>query len=190
VPPGVVDLPRDLPLAADRVDRDGGAPEVDHRQQFGDGGDLVLLIEHAQLRQHQPVLGGERADDVRHRRARVPGVREAAPQALAVDRDQPAAAGDAQRVHPLPQHLLHLQRVQAGEHAAERVVRRDAARQREEPFEPRGPDLAEVGHVVPAVGPAQDRDQRHDDHLGQRVQPVVPPRVGDEAGQAQNGGGR
>ena len=75
------------------------------------------------------------------------------------------------------------------EDAVEGVVRRNAAWQVEHASEPVGANSAELGHVVPAVGPAQDGDNGHDDHLGQRMQSVVSPRIGDEAGQAQNGSG-
>src|SRR5690606_20174780 len=55
----VDDLPGDLTLAAYGIDGDDGALDGQHIQEFGNGDDLVRLLRHLDLSQHQALTGGE-----------------------------------------------------------------------------------------------------------------------------------
>jgi len=78
-------------VAAHGVDGDQRALQVEPLQQRRDGPDLVGLVLHRLLAQHQPAPGGEGGDQVQ--RVSAPGVVVAAPHALAVDGHKVGAIG-------------------------------------------------------------------------------------------------
>jgi hypothetical protein len=184
-PPG--DRPRDLALAADRVDRDRRPRDVQQGEQFRDGVDLVALVAYRDLPEDHVVVGDERADQVGHAAA-VPGVLEAAADALAVDGDQSPAARDLG--DPGDEAPLERIGVEGGEHAAERVVARHAAGQVEERPEPRQLAAGEHLDLGPPAGAADHAADGQDDDVVQLVDHVRGPRVGQAQEEAQHTPGR
>ncbi len=150
----VDDLLGDLLLAAGRVDGDHRPVHVQQLQQFGDGRDLVALGVGGQLPQDHVIGLAPGADHVDGRLA--VGRVQAAADRLAVDGDQPAGRGGGQVGDPLHEALLEGHRVQRREDPAEGVVRGDAVGQVQEGLEPLPLAAAELGHLHPAVGPADD----------------------------------
>jgi hypothetical protein len=97
----------DLLLAADGIDGDDGALEIQQREKLGDGGDLVLLGADGELTQHQALPGRPGRDHV----DRPPAVAaiERTSQRLAVNRHdlpdvllQRCRPGDEGRFETLP----------------------------------------------------------------------------------------
>jgi len=72
-------------------------------------------------------------------------------------------------LYPLEKALLELVGVDAGEHPAKGVVRRDAIGQGEKGCQPGALRLAELFHVNPAVCAADDSTNRDNDDIEQGV---------------------
>ena len=92
----VHDLPGDGALAAHGVDGDDGTLDGQHVEQLGDGEDLVGLVRHLDLPQHQPLARGEGRD---HVDGCVAALLSRSTRGLAVDGDHPFRNPD-QRRHP------------------------------------------------------------------------------------------
>lgn len=102
---------------------------------------------------------------------------EGAPEALAVHRHHPGPGGGEVR-HEALEGGMERRRVQKPEDAAERVVARRAALQRQKLSQHLLLRLREVRHVHAALRPAQARAQRHKQNLLKIVpKPVAPPRI-------------
>src|SRR4051794_27462850 len=155
------DLRGDLGSAGEGVQADQAAAQVQAVEQIGQHHQLAPFGIRRTLRQHQPVLHRERADQVQ-RRAAVPAV-ERAPHRLAVDRDLPRSAGigPEHRAYPVQKAALEALRVDQHQHPAEGVVRGNAARQLEEALQPVPFAAAVQRDVLEALGLAEhgaDRD--------------------------------
>jgi hypothetical protein len=74
-----------------------------------------------------------------------------------------------QRPQPVLQAHQELAGVQAGKHPAERIVRRDAVGQFEEPLEPELLGEAEPLHIGPTIRAADRSAERDADHVKQQV---------------------
>lgn len=104
------DLRRDRALTAHRVDGDRDTSDVEEPQQLRDGDDLVRLLGHLHLSQHQALVGEPCAHPVDRLapRRRV----EAAAQRLAVDGDMAVLPHGAEPVDPVAEQRLHDVRVE------------------------------------------------------------------------------
>ena len=101
--------------------------------------------------------------------ALAPGGVERVAQGLAVDGDEPAAAGADYGAHPAHEALLEGGGVEGGEDAAEGVVGGDAVGQVQEGLQP-APLVQAVGfHVGPGVGARDDRAESQGDEVEQAV---------------------
>ena len=159
----VGDLRGNLGPAGQCIQADQAASQVQAVEQIGQYRQLAPLGIRRALRQHQPVLDRERADQVQ-RRAAVATV-ERAPHRLAVDRDLPRCAsfGPEHRADPVQKAALEALRVDQHQHPAESVVRGNAARQLEEAAEPVAFAAAIKCDVLEALGLADhgaDRDHQ------------------------------
>src|SRR3954467_8983152 len=119
------DLRGDLGSAGEGIQADQAAAQVQAIEQIRQRRQLASLRADGTLRQHQPVLDRERADQVQGRAA-VLAV-ERPPHGLAVDRDLPGSAsiGPEHRADPVEKAALEALRVDQHQHAAEGVVRGD-----------------------------------------------------------------
>lgn len=154
--------------AGERIQADETAAQVQAVEQIGQHRQLAPLGVRRALRQHEPVLDRERADQ-RQRRAPVPAV-ERAPHRPAVDRDLPGSAGigPEYRADPGEKAALEALRVDQHRHPAEGVVRGNAARQLEQAAEPVAFAAAVEGDVLKAFGLADhgaDRDHQDIEQL-------------------------
>src|SRR4051812_45515093 len=162
------DLRGNLGLAGERVQADQAASQVQAVEQIGQHHQLAPFGIRRTLRQHQPVLDRERADQVQGQVA-VPAV-ERPPYCLAVDRDLPgnASIGPEHRADPVEKAALEALRVDQHQHAAEGVVRGDAAPQLEEALQPIPLATPVEGDVLEALGLADhgaDRDHQDVEQL-------------------------
>ena len=130
------DLLGNVGPAGERVQADQTAAQVQAVEQLGQHRKLAPLGLRRTLRQHQPMLHRERADQVQ-RRAAVLAV-ERAPDRLAVDRDLPRSGriGPEHRADPVEKATLEALGVDQHQYPAKRVVRGNAARQVEKLREP------------------------------------------------------
>src|SRR3954468_10334213 len=164
----VGNLPGNLGSAGECIQADQATAQVQAVEQIGQYGKLALLLLGRPLRQHQPVLDRERADQVQ-RRAAVPAV-ERAPYRLAVDRDLPRCGRvrPEHRAYPAEEAALEALRVDQHQPPAEGVGRGNAARQLEEALQPVPLAAAVQRDVLEALGLAEhgaDRDHQHVDEL-------------------------
>jgi hypothetical protein len=93
----------DLTLTAHGINSDDCALNVQHFQKLGDGNDLVGLVRHLHLTQHQAVPGGEGGNHVDRRLSGVPVART--PHGLAIDCNHPSRDPD-DRGHPCNEAAL------------------------------------------------------------------------------------
>lgn len=152
-------------LATHGIDRDDAAGQFEHAQQLGQRGDLVALLGHFELAQHQPVALRPGADDVA---GRLPPAQRPA-QRLAVQGDDLLGHGLAQALRPAQEAVQERRRFQGGKDTIEGVVGRDAVAEREKGPEPLVLGATEVGHVVEAGAPAEQGADGDDQHVGQVV---------------------
>jgi hypothetical protein len=136
------DRPGDVGLAAHGVDGDERTLELEPRQEQRDRIDLVRLLGHGLLAEHQPARPGR--DQVQ----RIAALRLAPPRGLAVDRNDVGRLL-AQALHPGREALGEEARGQRVHHVVERVVRGDAAFERQQTAE----------NVELALAPARDLDE-------------------------------
>lgn len=170
------DLPGNFRLSPQGVDRHGATFEAQQLQQLRDGRDLVRLVFDGHLPQCQPVLAGPRRHQMQHGLAGLPG--EGATQRFAIDGDQLASRRFVKSLRPLKQTGRELVALQRAQHAAKRVVRRDAARQLQEHLQPVGASLAEQFDVRPIFRAAQHGQDRHGHDVQQEmVAPAHHPRI-------------
>jgi hypothetical protein len=159
----VDDLAGDVALAAHRVDGDDGALDGQHVQQPGDGDDLVGLVGHLDLGEHEALARGEGRDHVNRRL----GAFRAA-QRLAIDRDD-VGRGAGLRRDPGGKAALELLGIEAGQDVAQMIVRGRAVRKGPEPPQQFELPLAEPGNVGDRLGTGQHGEQAQQQHLVERV---------------------
>ena len=152
----VEDLLGDGALAADRVEGDDGALDRQEIKQLGDCDDLVGLVRHFDLAEHQALARREGRDHV-DRRLRALLLAGAA-QRLAVDRDDFLGRA-GQRCHPVNETALEALGVEDGENIAEVIVRGRAMVKRPEPTQKLDLLLAEPRNVDEALRAGQNRKQ-------------------------------
>ena len=163
----VDDLCGDLLLAAHGIDGDDGALEGQQVEKLGDGGDLVGLLIHRPCAQHQLLLGTPGRDHMH--RTPVPGPVEGAAKGLAVHRHD-AFERAGKRLRPGDEAGLEGGRIERPENQPELVVARCAVRKGQKTAQERELRLAEQRHAHPAVGAAQHRAQRQQQHLIKRIE--------------------
>jgi len=129
VPAAVENGSGDGGLRSHGVDGDQGAGQLQALQQQRDGGDLVGLLRHRFLPQHEPLRRRPGRDRMQRAAALGPGM--AAPRGLAVDRDR-FWPGIAQPLDPVREAGLEQRRVEGRDDFAQRVMARNAARERKE----------------------------------------------------------
>ena len=116
----VEDLVRDGTLATHRVDRHDRPLDGKHVQKLGNGGDLVGLLGHLDLSEHEALACGKGRDHVDRRLAGP--LLERAAHRLAIDGDDVRRRA-SQRGDPAGKALLELLGVERGEDVAEVIVR-------------------------------------------------------------------
>jgi hypothetical protein len=150
----VQDFLGDVALAADRVDGDDGAFDRQQFEQLGDGDDLVRLVRHLDLTEHQALMRCERRDHVDRRLGVL--LPAGAAQRLAVDGDDlPRRAG--QRRHPLHKAALELLGFEGGDDVAEVIVRGRSVAKRPEPAQQFDLLLAEACDINESLRSRQHR---------------------------------
>ena len=97
----------DVALAADRVDGDDGALDRQQVEQLGDGDDLVRLVRHLDLAEHQALMRGKGRHHMDRRLGAL--LPAGAAQRLAVDGDHLLGRA-GQRRHPIDEAALELPR--------------------------------------------------------------------------------
>jgi hypothetical protein len=118
---------------------------------------------------------------------------------LSVDGDRPQfrparghgrqAVPGHERGHPVGETPLESHRVQEAEDAAERVVRGDTSREAEEGAQPVELRFGVIGDLLPAIGPAQDAADGHEDDLVESVDlPMFASRIGEECEMLEDRG--
>lgn len=147
----VEDFPGDVALAAHRIDGDDRPLDRQHLQQLGDGHDLVGLVRHVDLTEHQALAGGEGRDHVDGGLGA--GLLIGAPRGLAVDRDH---LGRRAGQRATQQRWLDVER---GEDVAEMIVRRRPVAKRPEPAQQLQLLLAEAGDIDEGLRPSQHGEQ-------------------------------
>ena len=162
------DLFGDRRLAGERVQADQAALEVETLEQVREDCQFPTLALGSLLRQDEPVLGRVGAHQVQGRPAAL--AVERAPDGLAVDRHLPRChlGRPEDRSHPAKERALECLRVDQHQHATERVVRGDAARQLEEALQPVPLAATVEGNVLEALGLADhgtDRDHQDVEQL-------------------------
>jgi len=127
-------------------------------------GDLVALVSHRPLRQHQPIAGGPDIDQMQ----RSPRLGATAAQRLAINRNQFARDRLPQRLRPGLETSRKLRRLDQPKDSIERVVRRDAVGQRQPGFEPillaTSPE-SDVGEPLRAAEHGTDGDHENVEQL-------------------------
>ena len=161
------DLLGDVALAAHRVDGHDGAFDGHHVEQLGDGDDLVGLLRHLDLAEHEPLTRREGGDHVDRRLAAL--LLAGAARGLAVDGDHLALARAGQRGDPGDEAALERLGVERGEYVAEVIVRRRSVAKRPEPAQERELLLAEPGDVDEGLSPGQHRQKAQQKHLIERI---------------------
>ena len=151
--------------AAHGVEGDDAAGQFQAAQELGHGGDFVALLCGAQLAEHEPVARGPRADQMDWAAARP----ATAAQGLAVEGDDFAGQRHAQALRPGGEGLGELRRIQRGEDPPEGVVAGDAMRQCEQSLQPVTLRMAELFHVHEALGTAEQRADRDDQDVVERM---------------------
>lgn len=154
----------DLLLRTHRVHRDDAAGQFQHAHQLGQRRDLVALVGHFQLAQHQAVALRPRADDVLDR----PPCRQRPAQRLAVQRDDCLGDGLPQALRPAGERVEKFGGIEGGEDAVERVVRGDAVAQAQERLEPILLGVTEFFHVIERLAATEqgaDRDDQDADQV-------------------------
>src|SRR5262245_11368669 len=159
----LADLGSDPLLAAHGVDGGDGPGQLQGLQQLGHGRDLVGVALDRLLAQRQAVLLGPDADQVQAA-AQGPLAGRAA-HGLAVDLHALEAAALADGVHPADEAVLEGPGAQGGEDAVAGVVGGDAVGQFQEALEPPPLGVAELLHVVEAVGAAEDGARGEDEDV-------------------------
>ena len=184
------DLRGDGFVAAHRVDGHHGSLKVEHAQQFRDGGDLVALVCHRHLAEHQAqTVSGKRADHVQG--ASALHAIEAAAQSFAVNGHVPAAVRRAGRaLEPAQKAGVQFLGIEPPEHPLEGVVAGDAAWQVQEGAQPALFHRAPLGHVAEAFGSGQRGAERDQEDVAEQVAArALDARIGDP-GKEPGGGGR
>ena len=163
-------------MAGGGVEADERAAQVEPGQQVRQHGGLAALVGNAALRQDQAASRREGADEMQRRPA--PPAVEGSAQRLAIDGDLRGRAvvlavlvarDDERPPRPSEEALLELSGVDQHQHAAERVVRRDAPRQLQEAPEPGPLGAAVERDVLEALGVGQHRAHRDRQHVHQPV---------------------
>ena len=140
-------------------------------QQFGDGDDLVGLLGHLDLAEHQALArrkGGNHVDW----RVALP-LLAGPPGGLAIDGDDPLGSS-GQRGYPGDEAALELLVVQHGEDIAKMVVRRRAVGEAAEAAQKVQLLAAEQGDVGDGLRAGQDGDEAEEQDLFQRVVHLPP----------------
>ena len=133
--------------------------------------DFVGFVVNVDMRQDDPAVGREDAQDLR-RLLVLQGVK-AAPQGLAVDREQRQTirAGAGQPLRMQAERLLHLGRVETGQDISDlRVAWRLEHLRREKHAQPAKMRHDELVHLTIGGRPGQHRQQTEHQDLRQRIQ--------------------
>lgn len=155
-----------LILSLSKDDGDDRPLDGQHVEQTRDRHDLVRLLRHLDLTEHQALPRGEGGDHVDRRLGTLLLV--AAARGLAIDGDNPGRRTGRGR-HPGDEALLERLRIQTGEKGAELVVRGRAVGERTEPAQQCELLLAEPGDVHDRLSSRQHRQQAEQQHLVERV---------------------
>jgi hypothetical protein len=148
----VENLPGNLGLTADGVDRDDAALEGQCVEQRFDRRNLVALAAGVFLPQAQAAGRGIRTDRVQCRVVPIPG----AAGRLAINRDH-AGHNPGEVADPFTETGFEHLGVQQAKQPTKRVVRRCAVLKAKIAFEPRFVVLRPFGNIDPGVRPAQHR---------------------------------
>lgn len=183
------DRAADVLLAAQRINGDGGAAQIDQAQNLQNPGQFRAFSVGLELREHLAVVVNEQADQVRHA-ALVPAALEGSAQAFAVDRHQLAAGEFDHRLHPAHEAALKRVGVQRRKHAPECVRRRHAVAKVHEGVEPFALGVGEVFKVLPSIGVADDGADRDDDDVDEPMTHVGGTVIGQIKKKAQRTSGR
>jgi hypothetical protein len=153
---------RNRRLAADGVNRDQTAPQIERLQQFRDRCDLVGFGGDLALAQYQPIRGGPGAHHVDRRLAAAPIMRT--PQLLAVEGDHLATNQRTDGPHPVEEAGLELLRIEHPKDPPKGIMGRDPIREVEKGREPRLLTPAKLGDGFPIIGACDNgTDSEHQD---------------------------
>ena len=151
--------------------------QLQQLQEFGNSRDFVRLASDRDLSQRQPQAAGPGADEVQGRLAA--GGVEGPAERLAVDGDALLLQRQVQRPQPSLQAAQELLRIQAGKHAAERIVRGNAVGKLEKASKPVPLGQAELLDVDPTIRAANGGAQGDGHHVDQQVLLApLDPRIG------------
>jgi len=152
-------------LSLSKDDGHHGAFDGQHVQKLGDGDDLIGLVGHLHLTQHQALAGGEGRDHVDG----VFGHAFGAAHGLAVDGHHPFGDPD-QGGHPGHEATLERLGVERGQDVAQVIVGRRARCKGAKPSQQSELLVAEAGDVGDRLCPSQQRQKAKQQHLVQGIQ--------------------
>jgi hypothetical protein len=146
-------------------DSDDGTLDRQHVEQGGNGDNLVRLLAHLGLRQHQALPRGEGRD---HVDGLLGSLLPRTPGRLAVDGDN-LGRRLGQRRHPGYEATPEGPRVQRGENVAQMVVTRRPVGERAEAAQQPKLPLAEARDVGETLRAGENRQQRQEQDFIQRI---------------------
>ena len=156
----------DVALAADRVDGDDGALDRQQVEQLGDGDDLVRLVRHLDLAEHQALMRGKGRHHMDRRLGAL--LPAGAAQRLAVDGDHLLGRA-GQRRHPIDEAALELLGIEHRKNVTEVIMGGRPMAKRPKPAQQRDLLFPKPRNVDECLRPRQHRQQAQQQHFGQRI---------------------
>lgn len=163
------DFVGDLALGAHGVDGDDGTLEVEHFQQFGDGGDLVAFVADEALGEGDAPGAGPGAHGMNVAFATV----TATTQRFAVDGDLFVGEDDSGLLEMVDDALAEEFGIDGFKDAGEGVVAWDAVGEGDPFAEPFEPDFAELLHEFVGFDAAEDAGVGDEDDFAEVVEVVA-----------------
>ena len=173
----VDDLLRNLFLAAHSVHGHNTTRQLQQLQQLGNGRNLIGLVIHFDLSQHQVIGAGPGTHHVNGGSAR--GAVKGVAQGLAVDGNDLSLGEIPDSLNPVDEAVLELPRVQASKDTGKGIMGRDPIGQVQKASQPRLFLLAVGLDLGPAIGATNHRTDGNDENIEQVVPfGAIQPRIG------------